>query len=500
MSQLAGPARRPWLGVWIAAWCALVALQLGASLLPGTTPLWVQPSALFWIVVVAASLCALAAAALLVEAHTSDLAEVGLLGAFTMAVSLLPLVHGLTVPGVLYGANAATMSSVFVAVPVASLALLPLLAPRTRPGRAVLRRWRAFVAVHIGATAALCGALLARPSLLPFPAMGTATAIIVALASLSVCAALSARQLRLAWIGRSRASLGVSLGIAMIGASSLVWAGRAPFTAGFWLAHAFDIAGVFGATILAAVAYRRGTTVRELLRPLTVHEPLRAFEIGLDPLVHRFVALLEAKDPITRDHVVRTAQLAMRTGAALHLPAPELRTLGLGALLHDVGKLEIPDAILQQPGRLSDNEFAIVRTHTVAGERLVLASEVLGEIAPIVRGHHERIDGRGYPDGLRGEAIPLLARIVSVCDAFDAMAHTRQYREGMGTARACAILREHAGAQWDERIVATVVALVEGEPEVHETTALDAVGRAEPFCGCADALPEPVAAQAVSPS
>ncbi len=279
----------------------------------------------------------------------------------------------------------------------------------------------------------------------------------------------------------------------MIGASSLVWIGRAPFTTGFWLAHAFDIFGVLATTIGACVAYRRGTVMRDIIRPLTIHEPLSAFEIGLDPLVHRYVGLLEAKDPITRDHVVRTAELALRVGERLHLSAPELRTLALAALLHDVGKLEIPDAILKKPGRPDDAEFAIMRGHTVAGERIVLESSVLACIAPIVRGHHEHVDGRGYPDQIRGDAVPLAARIVSACDAFDAMANHRQYRDGMGSDKACAILREHAGAQWDERVVNALVSIVSIRPPTSRSPVLDAVGRTDPFCGCGDALPEALA-------
>lgn len=325
--------------------------------------------------------------------------------------------------------------------------------------------------------------------------MRSTVAIAAAAASLSVCFALSIRQLRLSWISRTRQPLYVALGFGLVGASSLVWVAQAPFTAGFWLAHAFDIAGVFMLTIGAVVAYRQRPTLREMLRPLVVNTPLSAFELGLEPLVHRFVRSLEAKDQITRDHVVRAAELAIHVGTQLRLPAHEVHTLGLGALLHDIGKLSIPTEILNKSGRLTASEYEIVQRHTAAGEAMARESGVLAPIAPILRSHHERIDGGGYPDGLEGADIPLLARVVSVCDAFDAMANTRQYREGMGADRALAILREHSGSQWDSAVVeAFATALARWQPTF---STLANVGRGEAaaegeiddWCSCVDALP-----------
>ncbi len=478
-------------------WVVLVIGQLTASLLPGDDPLWESPLALFLLVVVAASACAVAAAVVIVIAWRDDTAELGLLGAFTMAVSVLPLVHGITTPGIWYGPNQATMSSVFWALPIASIAVVPLIAPRARLARRATQRWRLLVTAHLAVVGVASSGLLVSPSLLPVWPMSSPTAIAVAVAAMSVCIALSFRQLRLSIIAGSSRSFAVSVGFAFVGVSSLVWVGRAPFTAGFWLAHALDILGVLLVTIGAIVSLRQRADLRDVLRPLTVHTPLAAFELGLDPLVHRFVASLETKDPVTRDHVVRSAELAMAVGDRLGVAARDMQLLGLGALLHDLGKLTIPDAILNKPDRLDPDEFTIVQGHAAAGERLVRESIVLAPIGPIVRGHHERLDGRGYPDGLIGEAIPRLARIVSVCDAFDAMARTRQYREGMGAARAIAILREHAGSQWDPHVVEALVHVVDRElaevgrlAQVGRVVVSEAVHSSRPVtCGCEDALP-----------
>jgi HD-GYP domain-containing protein (c-di-GMP phosphodiesterase class II) len=497
MSDASAPAfrRRRLIIAWALTWMVLVVGQVAASVLPGEQPLWVSPVGLFVIVVIAASSCAVAAGVVVAVGWRDDTSELGLLGSFTMAVSVLPLVHGITAPGVWYGPNEATMSSVFWALPVASLAVVPLVAPRARWSRAVSRRWRPFVAAHLTLVFGLAVGLLVDTSLLPVWPMGSATSICVAVVAVSVCAGLSYRQVRLAMIAGSWKPLVVSVGFVFVGVSSLVWVGRAPYTLGFWLAHAFDIVGVLLLALGAVRVLRQREELRQVLRPLTVHTPLAAFDLGLDPLVHRFVASLERKDPITRDHVVRSAELAMAVGERLGIDGHDLQLLGLGALLHDIGKLEVPDAILNKDGRLTPEEYEVVKAHAAVGDSLVRASVVLAPIGPIVRGHHERYDGTGYPDGLSGCGTPIMARIVSVCDAFDAMAQTRQYRQGMGEERAISILREHSGSQWDPEIVEALVAVV-GDGRI-ERGALSDVGRRHDHgeelralrCGCADAIP-----------
>lgn len=461
---------------------------LVARAIPDTV-VWFQPSVLFWMVIVAATMCAVAAIAVIWVAARDELAELGLVGGFLYAVSVLPLVHGLTTPGVVYGPNRATMAAAFWALPIASIVVAPLLMSLP-PQTALLRSWRTWVGINVAVQTLLAGLLLLRPNLIPFPQMASPAAAAVAFGSLGACLALSARHLRLYWIGRASGSYMVAVGFALIGAGNLIWLARAPYTVGFWLAHALDIGGVLAAAIYAGTTYRQGAFYRSVIAPLVADNPTSALELGLDPIVHRFIADLERKDPITRDHVVRTSELALAVGAAMALPATQLRNLGLAALLHDIGKLEIPDAVLLKPGRLSPDEFKVMQGHAALGERLVLESRVLAEIAPLVRAHHERVDGAGYPDGLAGDRIPLLARIVSVCDGFDAMAHDRQYREGLGVERAAAVLREHADAQWDGHVVAALMRVRQQTPEQERPRPLDNVGRGlGATCACTDALP-----------
>jgi putative two-component system response regulator len=153
---------------------------------------------------------------------------------------------------------------------------------------------------------------------------------------------------------------------------------------------------------------------------------------------------VEAKDPALEGHCERLAHIAVAMGRALGLGAESLEALRRGALLHDIGKVGIPDAILMKPGPLNADEWKVMRQHPVIGERICLPLRSMGPVLPIIRHHHERWDGSGYPDGLTREAIPLPARILQVADVFDALTMVRPYQQALSAAEASALLRAQA--------------------------------------------------------
>jgi HD-GYP domain-containing protein (c-di-GMP phosphodiesterase class II) len=162
--------------------------------------------------------------------------------------------------------------------------------------------------------------------------------------------------------------------------------------------------------------------------------------------------------PDLETHVNAVMVLAEGVAAELDLPAQEIERVRFAAQLHDIGKVAIPEAILKKPGPLDDNEWSFISRHTIIGERILSAAPALAEVAALVRASHERWDGKGYPDGLRGEHIPIGSRIISVCDSFDAMTSNRAYRLAMTPRDAVAELQRCAGTQFDPMVVDAFVA------------------------------------------
>jgi putative two-component system response regulator len=189
--------------------------------------------------------------------------------------------------------------------------------------------------------------------------------------------------------------------------------------------------------------------VRSALRLKRVYDSLDSAE----QVIFALAAAVEAKDPFTEAHTQRVAESARRIGMRMGLPASDLDALYRGGIIHDIGKIGVPDAILLKRGPLDTVEMAAMRLHPSIGENIVAPLRSGADLLPIIRHHHEHYDGTGYPDGLAGEDIPQLARIVAVCDAYDALVNDRAYRARRSQQEAEAILQSGAGRQWDPIVV-----------------------------------------------
>ena len=170
---------------------------------------------------------------------------------------------------------------------------------------------------------------------------------------------------------------------------------------------------------------------------------------------------IEARDPYTGGHCQRLARYALALGRALGVDEPMLKALWLGGFLHDLGKVAVPDRILLKPGRLDLDERRIIQTHPAIGAEMVQSMQTLAGVRPIIRHHHERFDGSGYPDGLQGQAIPLGARIMAVVDVYYALRTARPYKAAWSHEHAVAILlRETEAGAWDPQIVTTFIGML----------------------------------------
>jgi putative nucleotidyltransferase with HDIG domain len=171
-------------------------------------------------------------------------------------------------------------------------------------------------------------------------------------------------------------------------------------------------------------------------------------------MVTSLASAIDAKDTYTKGHSTSVSRYAEALARALNLPEVEVKRITLGALLHDVGKIGIPENVLRKPTHLSEGEWEVMKQHPVIGaEKVLLPNEALVDLIPMVKYHHEHWDGSGYPEKLKGEEIPFSARIVSIADAYHALISDRPYRKGLSVQRACEILKMGAGIQWDSTLV-----------------------------------------------
>jgi putative nucleotidyltransferase with HDIG domain len=186
-------------------------------------------------------------------------------------------------------------------------------------------------------------------------------------------------------------------------------------------------------------------------------------------IARTLVEAMEAKDPNIKEHLRSVSSLSLRIGREMSLPEEQMEALANGALLHDVGKIGIPDRILQKTVRLTEEEYAEIKQHPVLGVGILTPVKEMESALPVVKHHHERYDGRGYPDGLEGEEIPLIARIVSVADAFDSMIRARPYGYGVSEEAALEEIRENSGTQFDPGIVSVFLEVVYAPDERRQT-------------------------------
>lgn len=173
----------------------------------------------------------------------------------------------------------------------------------------------------------------------------------------------------------------------------------------------------------------------------------------VEKVIYSFVETLEAKDEYTSGHSKRVARLSYEIGKILDLSETKLNKLYVGALIHDVGKVGVKDKIINKPGQLNDKEYLKIKQHPEIGVKVLKHLTSIGDIKKIIKHHHEWWDGSGYPDGLKGEEIPLESRIVAMADAIDAMLSNRPYRKGMTIEKVHNILKKNKNSQWENKIV-----------------------------------------------
>ena len=403
----------------------------------------------FWSVGASALVATAAGIALSVAGRRRRDARPVLVGtAFTVMASLL-FVHGFASPGVLVEMNGVVALTGAATLPVGG-AILVLAA---LPGVALSRRIDRLLWLQGGLMAgvvALGAIALLVPSLVPpVPETNSPPAFALLAAGLAFYAVIGWRALRTVVLARRASDVLVVVGIVWLGAALIPALTQGYWQLGWWLGHGFEVIGILLVGAPVALDLFRAHPTRPLAGDLRGAELVSEEEAYLGSQVRALMELLVAKDAYTEEHTRRVALLAVRVGEELGVQPVRLRTLAIGGLLHDIGKLTVPKDILAKPGALTDEEFAVIQRHPGWGDELLRGLGFGGRVRRLVLDHHERLDGTGYPNGAAAGALDLDTRILSVCDVYDALCSTRVYREAWTHERAVALLRAESGSRFD---------------------------------------------------
>jgi putative nucleotidyltransferase with HDIG domain len=441
---------------------APIALFLSFRLIPGADAL-VFSLYFHLFVTSSTALCALIVAVVAARA-ASRVRQPGvvLLAAGCLAVGLMMLVHGVATPGV-WGrpVNAWVGRAPYIGILLFAVCLA--LASSTIGGR--LRRWVAehpigFLGAEFALLAPIALVVMVSPTAFhgahpyPFETAGQWVVLVFCLALLLPMSYVHWRRWRLSHDIVQAALTGAA---AMSAAAMISLRFGTLWRLSWWDYHGYLLAG-FGATVYAVLRRFRSTrAVDDVLAHAFADDPLAHIRSNYPAALRTLISAVEDKDVYTHGHSRRTAELATSLGERLGLPPEQLRTLAHGAFLHDVGKIAIPDHILNKPGRLTPEERIVIETHSALGAEMVARAPSLRACVPIIRHHHERFDGTGYPDGLDRHEIPLLAAITAVADVWDALTSDRAYRSGWEPAKALAHIRDGRGTHFHPRAVDLLV-------------------------------------------
>lgn len=447
--------------LWLARSAPVLVLLLCALALPAVA-VWhaaghhVMFDMTFHIVIVAvAGVLAAGAAVVLstVAARRRDGRGVLIGLAFSVAATFL-LFHGLSTPGFLLDMNGLVQLAGVLNLPISGAILAATALPALRRPQNV-DRLLGLQRIVLTALLAIGAILMLEPALVPaLPEVGSAPAQVLFAVGAVLLGTLAWRAARTFLLTRRTTDMLVTLGVAWLLVAEYALLHFGPMTAPWLVAHVLEVGGFALVGIPAALDLRSASASRALVGDLRAETLVADEEQFLGARVGALMTRLAEADPSTAGHTRRVSTLAVRLGEQLGLPEARLRRLALGGLLHDMGKLSVPSAILNKPGRLTDTEFAVIKKHPTWGRELLVELGGFSDgVLQLVESHHERVDGGGYPHGAPALDLPLEVRILTVADVYDALTADRVYRDAWAPERALALLDEEAGTAFDPVVV-----------------------------------------------
>jgi len=404
-----------------------------------------------------------AAVALTVAAARRGDGRTVMIGTAFAAMAALLVVHGLATPGILFDDYSIVALSGGATLPIGGVLLAFCTLPAVR-GRRAVRPLLGLQAVLLIAIAAFGTLGFVYPNRLPaVPKAGSSVAIAALGLGLALYTLVGWRAFRTYRLTRRRTDVLVVVGVFWLGAE-LAAASLWSYTdLGWWVGHGLEVLGIGAIGLPVAIDLRRQTQSRPLQGDLSPCQLVAQEQAFLGSQVSALTRLLAERDAYTEEHTRRVALRTVQVGERLGLAPERLRVLAAGGLLHDMGKLSVPDEILGKPGSLTEEEYEIVKKHSEWGDELLAKLGFPARVRRLVRDHHERLDGSGYPFGLHEDQLDLETRILGACDVYDALISPRVYRGAWTHDRAIGFLYERVGVQFDARVVVALEQLLVDE-------------------------------------
>jgi putative nucleotidyltransferase with HDIG domain len=439
---------------------SLLGLLAGCAVLPagaihffGKTEVQIPGAVHFLPIGISAGLAGAAALTLTVAGARRGDARAVLIGTAFSSMAALLSIHGLTTPGFIVGDNGLVAFSGALTLPVGGAVLALSAIPELRRP-AALRPVLALQAGLLVAIIALGLGGILRPSFVPgVPEAASTPADIVLGIGVVFYGALAVRAGRTYLLTRRLADLAVVYGLVLLAVALAPALLLEYYELGWWLGHAWELIGIGLVGVPVALDLHRGAQSRPLVGDLRASELVSAADAFMGPTVRALLVRLAHKDDYTAEHTRGVALRAVQVGEELGLAPARLRELAIGGLVHDVGKLSVPNEILQKPGALTEEEYDVIKRHAELGSELVRQLGFSAQVARLVHNHHERLDGSGYPRGLGAPDLDIETRILAVCDVFDALLSKRVYRPAWTLDNALELLSEESGTHFDPACV-----------------------------------------------
>jgi HD-GYP domain-containing protein (c-di-GMP phosphodiesterase class II) len=453
---------RAWDGLIVAIVASPAVAFVLMRQLPGWDPQLMQPTLHFWIVSLATILSGCIGTALALSVQSVRSTRTVYLALGFIAVALIFATHGLGTPGFLVPKGEyprAVIISAGLSQTVGATFIALSVMPKSWPGGK-------FVAAHsTGIFAAALVALFAyvttmvlKPGVWDFIPTTKPWDTILAVVTMALLALAAWRYYRSWRLTELPGQFAMVCALGLLADAQLSMYYGQLWHLSWWLYHSLLLAAFCTLLVGWAIEANRARSLIVFSRAVELRDSLDGLRSTAAAQLEALEAVVEAKDSYTRHHMGRVAEYAEAIARGMGLSDEQVQVAVTAGRIHDVGKITVPDAVLLKPGKLTEEEFETMKHHAARGEHIAASTHVLKHVAKVVRAHHERYGGGGYPDGIIGEEIPLEARIVAVADTFDALTSTRIYRPLKSWSAAVAELQRVAGTQLDPRCVDAFVA------------------------------------------